>query len=232
MTDRVTYDSSDGIATITLDDGKVNALSPAMQLEISAALERAEQDAAVVVLAGRSGVFSAGFDLSVLRAGGDDAAMMLRGGFELAYRLLSYPRPFVVACTGHAIAMGAFLMLSGDYRIGEAGAKHAIRANEVAIGLALPQAAIEICRVKLAPACLDRALVLAEPFTPDTAVGAGFLDAVTSTGTVLERAREVAVQLKDLDRDAHTATKLRLRQGQLAALRAAIDTDHPVPAGR
>src|SRR3954468_10810787 len=107
VTDRI----EDAIATITMDDGKRNALSPAMLAELNAALDRAEAARALVVLTGRDGVFSAGFDLRVLGNAGADAAGMVRTGFELAARLLAFPTPTVVACTGHAIAMGAFLVL-------------------------------------------------------------------------------------------------------------------------
>ena len=74
----VTYDAADGVATITMDDGKVNVLSLGMLTEINAALDRAVADRAVVVLAGRDGVFSAGFDLGVLRGGGSRATAMVR----------------------------------------------------------------------------------------------------------------------------------------------------------
>src|SRR5579875_2895763 len=117
----VTYRLHDAVATITLDDGKVNVLSLAMLTELGAALDRAEADRALVVLTGREGVFSAGFDLAVLRAGGTEAADLLRAGFDLAARLLAFPAPVLVACTGHAVAMGVFLALSGDYRIGARG---------------------------------------------------------------------------------------------------------------
>src|SRR5215471_17406783 len=100
----VTYHEGDAIATITMDDGKVNALSMPMFDEVNAALDRAEAAGAAVVLAGRDGVFSAGFDLGVLRAGGAAAAALVRTGFELSARLLAFPAPVVVACTGHAIA--------------------------------------------------------------------------------------------------------------------------------
>ena len=116
-----------------MDDGKVNALSPQMFTEINAAFDRAESDRAVVVLTGREGVFSGGFDLPLLRAGGPDSIAMLRSGFELAERTLSFPMPVVIACTGHAMAMGVFLLLSGDYRVGAAG-PYKYSANEVAIG--------------------------------------------------------------------------------------------------
>ncbi len=228
MAERITYGAEGGIATITMDDGKVNALSTAMLTDLGAALDRAEQDASAVVLAGRDGVFSAGFDLKTLQGGGPEAAAMLRAGFELAHRILSFPRPVVGACTGHAIAMGAFLLLSADLAIGAAGADHTIRANEVAIGLPVPATAIEICRVKLTPRAMQRALVLAEPFGGESAVAAGFLDTLTDRG-VMREAHDTAVRLAALDMGAVTATKLRLRDERLRALRAAIEAENPLP---
>ncbi|HEY6177650.1 MAG TPA: crotonase/enoyl-CoA hydratase family protein, partial [Kofleriaceae bacterium] len=147
----VSYRLEQSIATITLDDGKVNALSPAMQSQINGALDQAVADRATVVLTGRPGVWTAGFDLGVLRAGGPAGLGMVRSGFALAERLLTFPHPVVVACGGHAVAMGVFLLLSADYRIGAAG-PFRITANEVAIGLTMPRAAIAICRQRLAPA--------------------------------------------------------------------------------
>ena len=176
MESLIGYQLADSVATVTMDDGKVNVLSSRMIYEVSQAFDRALHDAAaVVVLAGRPGVFSAGFDLPVLRAGGPAATSMLRAGFDLAERVLSYPRPVVIACTGHAIAMGAFLLLSGDYRVGAAG-PYKITANEVAIGITMPRAAVEICRQRLTPAHFSRATILAELYQPDSAIEAGFLD--------------------------------------------------------
>jgi hypothetical protein len=142
MVSGVRYERSGAVSTITMDDGKVNALSTDMLQELNAALDQAEVDDAIVVLTGRDGVFSAGFDLAVLVGDGVAAIPMLRAGFELAHRVLSSRRPVIVACSGHAIAMGAFLLLSADYRIGVAGAAHKYTANEVAIGLTMPHAAI------------------------------------------------------------------------------------------
>jgi enoyl-CoA hydratase len=220
----VSYQCDGTIATITIDDGKVNALSFAVLAELNAALSRAEQDDAVVILAGRDGVFSAGFELPVLRAGGPDALAMLRAGFELAARLLAFPRPVVITCTGHAVAMGVFLLLCGDYRVGAAG-PYKITANEVAIGLTMPRAAVEICRQRLTPAHFNRAVVLAETFSPADAVAAGFLDRTVEASSVHEVARGVAAQAAALDRSAHAATKLRARAQALSAIRSAIDAD-------
>ncbi len=224
MAARVTYQLSDSIATITMDDGKVNVLSLEMVGEINAALDQAVADRAVVVLTGRQGILSAGFDIKVLGAGGPDAIAMLRAGFELAERMLSFPTPVVIACPGHAMAMGVFLLLSGDYRIGVAG-PYRICANEVAIGLTMPRAAVEILRQRLTPAAFTRATLLAETFTPDNAIEAGLVDRVVEVGELLEVARSTAAQLATLDMRAHSASKLRAREQTLLALRAGIEAD-------
>jgi enoyl-CoA hydratase len=220
----INYDLVGGIATITLDDGKVNVMSLSMQAAIHAALDRAAQDGAVVVITGRPGVFSAGFDLSTLGAGGADAAQMVLGGFELALRILSHPYPVVMACTGHAIAMGAFLLLSGDYRIG-ADTGYTISANEVAIGLTMPHAATEILRQRLTPAAFNRAVTLAERFGAHDAVTTGFLDRVVPIAELMDTANSIAAAASALDQHAHAASKLRARAGTLQAIRDGIAAD-------
>jgi enoyl-CoA hydratase len=131
----------------------------------------------------------------------------------------------LIACTGHAMAMGAFLLMSGDYRIGVAG-PYKFSVNEVAIGLTVPQAAIEICRQRLTPAHLSRAVLLAEVFSPEDALAAGFVDRLAADGELADLVASTAARLATLDLDAHEVTKLRARQPALAAIRAAIDTDY------
>lgn len=220
----VEYRREDRLVTITMDDGKKNALSPDMFVQLGAAFDRAQADGGVVVLSGREDVFSGGFDLRVLGGGGRGAFDMVRSGFELAERLLAFPAPIVGACTGHAIAMGAFLLLSVDYRIGADG-PYRIGANEVAIGLTMPFFGIEISRQRLAPAHFHRAVINAEIYTPDGAVAAGFLDRIVPAADLRDAARQVAADLARLDPNVHTATKLRARAGTLAAVRAAIAAD-------
>jgi enoyl-CoA hydratase len=142
----------------------------------------------------------------------------------LAYRILSFPTPVVIACAGHAIAMGAFLLLSGDYRVGAAG-QYKLVANEVAIGLTMPRAAVEILRQRLAPSPFNRAVLLSEVFSPQNAVEAGFLDRVVEAVELPATAHDVATAMSALDMAAHAATKLRARGAALAAIRAAIDDD-------
>jgi enoyl-CoA hydratase len=221
----VGYQAEDGIATLRMDDGKVNVMSSVMLSEINAALDRAEAEKAVVFLTGRAGVFSAGFDLRVLREGGSPAVSMVRSGFELAERILTFPLPVVMACGGHAVAMGLFLLLSGDYRIGADG-PYKLTANEVAIGLTMPHAAIEILRQRLAPAYFNRAVTLAETFAPSDAVAGGLIDRVVPPEELDKAALDVATALTKLDLQAHAASKLRARKQTAVALRAAIEADH------
>jgi enoyl-CoA hydratase len=224
MEPAVRYEREGPVARVTMDDGKVNALSLDLLTQLDDAFSRAEADGVVVVLSGRAGVFSAGFDLGTLRAGGAEAAAMLQAGFELAERILSFPAPVVISCTGHAVAMGVFLVLAGDYRIGVAG-PYKITANEVAIGLTMPGAAVEICRQRLSPSHFNRATVIAEVFSPPGAVDAGFLDQVVDAAEIDDAAGTVAAQLAQLDRAAHAATKLRVRKQALEAIRDAIQQD-------
>lgn len=225
MPDRVTYEHDGALARITMDDGKVNVLSNDMQADLHHAFDKAEAAGAIVVLTGRDGVFSAGFDLKTLQGGGPAAVDMLLGGFELSYRLLSFPRPVVIACTGHAMAMGLFLLLSGDERIGAAGADHKLVANEVQIGLTLPHAAVEICRQRIQASHLPRVANLAEEYRPDSAVAAGLLDRVVPPGEVVTEAAAAAERMAGLNLDAHAGTKQRIREPALTALRAAIERD-------
>ena len=224
MSDLVSYHQAAATATITMDDGKVNALSPQMFGELNAALDQAEAAGVTVILTGREGVFSAGFDLGVLRAGGPQATALVRTGFELSARLLEFPAPVVVACPGHAIAMGVFLLLSGDFRLGAAG-PYRITANEVAIGVTMPRPAIEICRQRLAPAHFNRALILADVYGPDEAAAAGFLDRVVAPAELGPAAQAVADRLVRLDMAAHAATKRRIRQPVAEAVRTALEED-------
>ena len=224
MDELATYALDGRIATITLDDGKVNALSVPMLSAVHAALDRAEHDRAVVVLGGREGCFSAGFDLQVFAAGGDAVLEMLRLGATLAQRILAFATPVVVACGGHGVAAGSFPLLAADMRIGVDGAFQ-LGLNEVRIGLTVPSFAIELARQRLHPAHFDRAVVGAAMYRPREALGAGFLDRVVAAGELREASLAAAHELAGLDPIAHAATKLRARAGALEAIGAAIERE-------
>jgi enoyl-CoA hydratase/carnithine racemase len=221
----VSYRRDDAVGVITMDDGKMNVMSVPMLRSLNAALDRAEADRTAVVIIGRQQVFSAGFDLAAFERDQTELTAMLTAGAKITERLLSFPAPVVAACNGHAIAMGAFLLLAADVRLGVAAEGSKICLNEVQIGLTVPRFGIEIARQRLTPAHFNRATIVAELFTPLQAVVAGFLDLLVQPVDLMSAACNKAVTLSRLVRDAHIATKLRAREGALRALHAAIEAD-------
>lgn len=191
----VTYSLIDDVATITVDDGKANALGHPTLGGIEDALDRSESDGAkAVVIAGRDGKFSAGFDLSVMTSGSENARALLGRGAELGIRVFEFPRPVVLAVTGHALAMGGILLCCADVRIGAQG-PFKLGLNEVRIGMPVPAFAVEVCRDRLSPRYFTRAIQLAHVHSPDEALAAGFLDQVVEPDHVVARATEVAADL-------------------------------------
>jgi enoyl-CoA hydratase len=224
MTSLVTCTQEQDYTLITLDDGKANALGYDMLAQIDAALETAEQAGKVLVIMGRPGKFSAGFDLSVMGQGGDAMVDILRRGANLSRRLLNFPAPVVLAVSGHALAMGALLLLSADYRIGVHGT-YKIGLNEVAIGMTLPYFGIELARARLAKTHAGAAVALARIYDAAGALEAGYLDEAVSEEDLLQRAIELAGQLATLNMEAHRQTKARMREDLNAALEQAIVTE-------
>ncbi|HEY4057700.1 MAG TPA: crotonase/enoyl-CoA hydratase family protein [Kofleriaceae bacterium] len=226
MTDALArYELADNVATITMDDGKANALSPTMIEQLQAALDRARtENAGAVVLAGRPDKFCAGFDLRIMMSGPDNAIALLRQGGDLLLRLFELPVPLVIACTGHALAGGSLVVLTGDTRICADGA-YKVGLNEVAIGLPVPVLAMELARARLSPQELTRATLLANIYTPTDARAAGWFDAVVPAGDVAAAAKAEAVRLAALPKAAFLGTKARLRSATINHIRTTFDDD-------
>ncbi|MVW76038.1 crotonase/enoyl-CoA hydratase family protein [Pseudomonas xionganensis] len=224
MSDLISYQLEDGIATLTLSNGKVNAISPDVITAFNAALDRAEQDKAIVIITGQPGILSGGYDLKVMTSGPQNAINLVAAGSSLARRMLAHPFPIIVACPGHAVAKGAFILLSSDYRIGVEGA-FSIGLNEVQIGMTMHHAGIELARDRLRKSAFHRSVINGEMFDPQGAVDAGFLDKVVPAEQLLATAQAVAQQMKKINMTAHKNTKLKVRKGLLEALDQAIELD-------
>jgi enoyl-CoA hydratase len=220
----VQYEMHERIATVRVDDGKRNALSPDVLRQIYHAFDRAEADRATVVITGREDVFSAGFDLNVMKRGGTVALRMLRLGYALPARVLNYPWPVIAACNGHSLAMGVFLMLSADYVIGCRG-DFRIAANEVAIGLKMPRVASAMLRHRLNPAAFQRAVALSQYFDVEKAHAAGFFDETVEPKDLLQRATAHAKELQALDEQAHRLSKRNIRAALTRKIRFSIPLD-------
>lgn len=224
MSELVSYHLEDGIATLTLSNGKVNAISPDVIDAFNAALDQAEQDRAVVIITTAPGILSGGYDLKVMTAGPEQAVALVTKGSTLARRLLAHPFPVVAACSGHAVAKGAFLLLSVDYRIGVEG-PFSIGLNEVQIGMTMHHAGIELARDRLRRSAFHRSVINGEMFDPLSAVDAGFLDKVVKPDELQAAALEAARQLKKINMKAHKNTKLKVRKTLLDTLDNAILLD-------
>jgi len=221
-TELVKYERRGDVALLRFDDGKANVISPDSAAALNAGLDRAEKEARALVIAGRPGRFSAGFDLSVMKQGGDAVAKMLAGGAGVGLRLFGFPMPTVAAVTGHALAMGAVLLMSIDERIAARG-DFKIGLNEAAIRMSLPRFALILARERLAPTHLIRATANAEIYSPEGAVDAGFVDRVVDPEQVVDAAVERAEELCELDTGSHAAIKSSLRAEELAALRDSVN---------
>ena len=223
---KVAYSLEDGVATITMNDGKLNIMSTDMLNEISDAFDRAEKDEAIVILrSGVEGTFSAGFDLKIFAANDAERSLdMVKTGAELALRILGHPHPTIGVMEGHAFPMGTFLLLACDVRVATEG-PHRMGLNEVAIGIAPPSFAIELARSRMHPAWLSRTVTTGELFLPNDAVRAGLLDTVVAATALEDTIKKVVSGVSVAHRPSHGLAKRRLRKPVMAAMRSAIDAE-------
>jgi enoyl-CoA hydratase len=226
-TEAVTTETDGAVAVTRIDDGKANAITHDMIAAMHAGLDEAERDDDVgaVAIVGRPGRFSAGFDLSVMTAGMDRARDLLRAGGELGFRIYTFPKPVVLGVTGHALAMGAILLMSADVRIGAEGS-YKIGLNEVAIGMPVPRFAVELARDRLSPKFFSQSVGQARIFSPTEATDVGYLDWVVDADTVemaaIEHARTLA---STLNRRAFQMTREFMRFELADRLRQGMDRD-------
>lgn len=217
------YETSNNIVTLSFDDGKANVVGHQFLEDINQGLDRAEKEqAGAVILRGREGMFSAGFDLGEFKKGPEQGMSMVKRGFELLVRLYSFPLPVVAACTGHGIAMGAFIVMASDYRIGSRGA-FKMSLPETAIGMDLPPILVELTASRIAKRHLSRVALQSEVYDPEQAVEAGFTDEVVDTAALDARAMEVAEKLAQLPQAQYAANKLSIRANSLQVMRDSLE---------
>ena len=212
------------VAIVTLDDGKANALSTGVLEGLHGALDRSEIEAKAVVLVGREGRFSAGFDLAAMTASVESMRNLVADGARFLMRLYDLGLPTVAACTGHALAAGALTLLSCDQRVGAAG-PFKIGLNEVSIGMPLPVFAVELARERLTTAEFGPATMQARIYDPDEAVAAGYLDRVVPAEQLLTEALTEARRLADLQTVAYARTKHVARTATIDHILETLDAD-------
>ena len=216
------YEQHGDVAVLHFDDGKANVVGHDFIAGMHRGLDQAEKDARAVVILGRPGRFSAGFDLEEIKKGQEAARELVTAGARMMLRLFSHPQPLLGACTGHAIAAGAFMLLSCDTRLGTAG-DFKLGLNETAIGMVIPVFGLELARARLSRRHLTAATIQARMFNPEEAVDAGFLNQVVSADELQERTIEAAAQLAQYPTESYAGNKLALRESALERMRRALE---------
>lgn len=224
MSDAVSYELRDGVAVVTFDDGKANVFSTSNALELHGALDRAEKEAGALLVQGRPGIFSAGFDLKVAAPGADPKALieMAYQGSRAAFRIFDFPIPTVAALTGHAMAMGAITVCCFDLRIAADG-DFKIGVNEARLPSPFPAWALIPLRYRLSPTHAGRAMAHGELYTPQEAVAAGFVDQVVPAAELPAIAFERAKELAQLDSKIHARIKRSIRPQEIEAMGKAVE---------
>jgi len=222
--EKLTYTFNDGVAIIALDDGKANALGAQTWAELNEALDMAEKDDAIIIITGREGMMSGGFDLKEMGSGPQDALELTSKGSKFARRIMAHPRPVIMAATGHTIAMGAFLALACDYSMIKEGS-FKIGLNETLIGMTMHNFGIELARETLNKSHFNRCVINGEIFDPKGAMHAGFFDRV-----VPEEQWPMAIPMAgqmfgQANPKAFRETKVRSRKALFKILDQAIEDD-------
>lgn len=220
----VQYEAHDEIAVLRLDDGKANAVSHALIDGVTSGLDKAAAEAKAVVITGRPGRFSAGFDLGVLRSGRDAGFGLVTAGARMLLKMFTHPQPVVAASTGHAIAAGGFILLASDTRVGAEG-DFKIGLNEVAIGMTLPEFGLMFARERVSTRHFTDAVIQARLYSPDEAVDVGFLDRACPADAVLDEAVAAARQLATLHLPSYARTKQRARGALAERILGGLDDD-------
>lgn len=208
MTDQIATLTTEGdVSIITLNDGKANVFSPEMSSTVSNLLDQVPGDKGSLVITGRPGIFSAGFDLKIISSGDADAvAAMVKAGFTLLARIYNFPRPVIAACSGHGVALGAFLLCCADYRLGAKG-QFIVQANETRNNMSIPTPILEISKSRISKTHWYRAILNAEAYPVEKAIEPGYLDEVTEPDNLMIRAMEVANDLASLGHPHYKLTK-------------------------
>ena len=220
---RLTYKKIEEISLIRLDDGKANAMGPEMIKELNEAIDKAEEEARALLITGRPGLLSGGFDLTIIRSGDNDAIRsMVKSGAKLLMRIYGFPKPIVMATSGHGVALGGFLLLAADYRFGASG-DFKIGLNEVAIGMTLPPFALMLAKARIANQFLTNSAINANMFNPETAKLAGFLDEVSNPSELLSNSIDKTKELARLDLSAFKQTKNDFRSADIQRILANLE---------
>ena len=216
------YQVENGIALISIDDGKANTVGPDFIAAMNAHLDKAEQEANAIVLTGRAGMFCAGFDLKTFQKGPEEAEKLVAAGMRLLTRLYGFPLPLIAACEGHAYGLGAFLLMVSDNRLGT-DTDFQICLPETSISMPFTPVLLSLVHDRLSISEKTMAMLQSKRYSPREAVKAGFLDSVVEPSDLLPQAMELAQSLATLPKDYYCLNKRSLRQVSLRDMTSSLE---------
>jgi enoyl-CoA hydratase len=175
--------------------------------DVNECLDKVPTESGALIITGREGMFSAGFDLKIISAGDIQATMdMSLSGFKLLSRIFSFPRPVLAACSGHGIALGTFLLCCCDYRIGVKG-DFMIGANEMRTNMVIPIPILELISHRVSSSHKYRAILGAEMYSLQNGVEAGLIDEIVDSNDLMEAAKLKAKDLASMGHPSYSLTK-------------------------
>ena len=219
-----TLESKEDVSIITIDDGKANVFSKNMIDAFNECLDNVPTDKGSLIITGREGMFSAGFDLKVISSGDIEKIRdMTLNGFKLLARIFSFPRPVLAACSGHGIALGTFLLCCCDYRIGIKG-EYMVGANEMRTNMVIPTPILELIKFRVTQSYKYRAVLGGEMFALEDATKTGIIDEITESNNLMNTAMEKAKDLSTMGNPSYSLTKELFIAEPLKKINDAIDS--------
>ena len=218
-----TLSQENDISIIKLDDGKANAFSYEMLSQVNELLIKVSRDSGALVITGREGLFSGGFDLKTLATGDmEKITKMVQLGYRLLLELFSFDRPIIAAVSGHSIALGLFVTCSADYRIAIDG-KYVCQANEVRNNMDIPLQIMEILKARVNKKYFYPAVYHSDVYSVQESVEVGYIDEVVSEDQFMKRVMEKAKELATLPHPFYANTKKTAQDDIRQKIADAID---------
>ncbi len=224
MTEKIATLKKEGnVSIITLDDGKANVFSPEMSQQIDECLDQVATEEGCLVITGKEGMFSGGLDLKIIQSGDIERIQeMSSKAFKLLARIFSFPRPVIAACSGHAVALGTFLLCCCDYRIGVKG-EFMLGANEMRTNMVIPTPILELIKFRVSNTHKYRAVLGAEMYKLEDSISAGLIDEVVDQDLLMTTVTEKAKDLATMGHPSYSMTKELFIAEPMSKINAAME---------
>ncbi|MDY6905993.1 MAG: enoyl-CoA hydratase-related protein [Thermodesulfobacteriota bacterium] len=212
---KIQYDmmQENGIARITMDDNKANAMDDVFFKELQQVLDQAEKDQPkIVLIKGRPGYFSGGLHLKYMMTLSQDELVQFVTQFARAMlRIYTLPVPTVAMVTGHAIAGGAMLAFACEQRFIVRGS-YTVQMNETLLGISLPSWMLLIAGEAIPLQWQSEVLLHARSYTPEEIVEKEIFNGFLEGGErMMETLLPSIEPLLAINPKAYAATKNRMR---------------------